>query len=39
MRTFKKDKLDVEIYDSRAEMGKAAARDVSAKIKELLKTE
>jgi glucosamine-6-phosphate deaminase len=38
MKTFKKDKLDVNIYDSRAEMGAAAARDVSAKIKELLKS-
>lgn len=38
MRTFKKDKLDVNIFDSRNEMGAAAARDLSAKIKELLKT-
>lgn len=38
MKTFKKDKLDVKVYGSRAEMGEAAARDVSAKIKELLKT-
>lgn len=37
MRKFKKDLLDVEIFGSRAEMGSAAARDVSAKIKELLK--
>lgn len=38
MKTFKKDKLDVKVYGNRAEMGAAAARDVSAKIKELLKS-
>ena len=38
MKQFTVDKLNVGIYDSRAEMGAAAARDVSAKIKELLKT-
>ena len=38
MKQFTVDKLNVGIYDSRAEMGKAAANDVSAKIKELLKT-
>ena len=38
MRKFKCDKLRVGVYDSRADMGAAAARDVSAKISELLKT-
>ena len=38
MKKHKVDKLNVCVYDSRAEMGAAAARDVSAKIKELLKT-
>lgn len=36
MRTFTKDKLSVQIYDSRAEMGAAAARDISACIHKLL---
>jgi len=36
MRAFKKDKLEVRIYENRTKMGEAAARDISAKIKELL---
>lgn len=36
MRTFKKDKLTVEIYENRTLMGEAAARDIKAKIVELL---
>ena len=36
MRTFKKDKLQVEIYESRELMGEAAASDIKAKISELL---
>ena len=36
MRTFTKDKLSVQIYDSRAEMGPAAARDISTCIHRLL---
>lgn len=36
MKTFKKDKLEVRIFDTRAEMGVAAAKDVSACIKQLL---
>ncbi len=38
MKSFKKDNLNVNIYDSRAEMGIAAANDIKAKILELLKT-
>ena len=34
--TFKKDKLEVKIYDTRDEMGKGAADDIAAAIKELL---
>ena len=37
MKNFKVDNLAVNVYDSRAEMGKAAAEDISAKICELLK--
>ena len=37
MKTFKRDKLQVEIYESRVLMGEAAARDIGAKISELLK--
>lgn len=37
MRTMKKDRLDVRIFDSRAEMGKAAAADIAACIRKLLK--
>ena len=36
MKTFQKDFLTVCCYDSRAEMGRAAAADVAAKIRELL---
>ena len=38
MKTFKKDKLQVEIYENRILMGKAAARDIKAKIAELMTT-
>lgn len=34
--TFQKDKLDIKIFDTRAEMGKAAADDIAAGIKTLL---
>ena len=36
MNTFQKDKLTVEIYENRTLMGEAAARDIKAKIAELL---
>ena len=36
MKAFQKDKLKVEIYDTRAEMGNAAAHDIKAKIAQLL---
>ena len=36
MTTFFKDKLQVEIFENRTLMGEAAAKDISAKIKELL---
>ena len=36
MRTYKVDKLSVEIYENRTLMGEAAARDIKAKIAELL---
>ena len=36
MKTFKKDKLTVEIYENRTLMGEAAATDIKAKIAELL---
>ena len=36
MKTINKDKLEVKIYDTRAEMGKAAAVDISDRIKKLL---
>lgn len=36
VKTLKTDKLTVNIYNSRSEMGSAAARDVSDKIKTLL---
>lgn len=36
MKTFKQDKLTVEIYENRVKMGEAAARDIKAKIAELL---
>lgn len=36
MKTFVKDKLEVKIFENRTLMGEAAAKDISAKIKELL---
>lgn len=36
MKRFKQDKLTVEIYENRTLMGEAAARDVKAKMAELL---
>ena len=36
MKNFKQDKLTVEIYENRTLMGEAAARDIKAKIAELL---
>ena len=36
MKTFVKDKLEVEIFENRTLMGEAAAKDISGKIKELL---
>lgn len=38
MKSFKKDKLNVEIYENRTLMGENAAKDIKAKIAELLKT-
>ena len=38
MKSMKVDKLQVEIYDNRTLMGEAAARDIKAKIAELLST-
>ncbi len=37
MQNFKKDKLLIKIYDTRAEMGSAAGKEISDCIKELLK--
>ena len=36
MKSFKQNKLQVEIYENRTLMGEAAARDIKAKIAELL---
>ena len=36
MKTFRKDKLEVRVYEDRHAMGVAAARDISARIRELL---
>ena len=36
MKSFVKDELKVNIYETRDEMGKAAASDIKAKIIELL---
>lgn len=36
MKAFKKDELTVNVYDNRTLMGIAAAKDIKAKIKELL---
>ena len=33
MKTFVKDKLQVEIFENRTLMGESAAKDISAKIK------
>lgn len=38
MRQFYKDKLNVRIFESRPELGAAAAEELSEKIRELLKT-
>ena len=38
MKTFKKDLLNVNIYETREEMGNAAARDIKARIRSLLQT-
>ncbi|WMJ23264.1 glucosamine-6-phosphate deaminase [Paludicola sp. MB14-C6] len=38
MKTFEVDKLKVNQYNTREEMGQSAAKDVATKIKELLKT-
>ena len=38
MKTFKKDLLNVNIYETREEMGNAAARDIKARILSLLQT-
>lgn len=37
MKEYNKDKLRVKIFESRSEMGKAAAREIKEKIAELLK--
>ncbi len=37
MKSFKKDKLTVEIYENRTLMGEAAARDIKERFKSLLK--
>lgn len=36
MKELQKDRLNVKIYDTRAEMGKAAAQDIKTKIAQLL---
>ena len=38
MKSFKKDLLSVNLYDTRDEMGRAAAKDIKACILSLLKT-
>ena len=38
MRSLKKDKLDIRIYDTRKEMGEAAAADIENAVCEVLKT-
>ncbi len=38
MRSFKKDKLEVRVFENRTLMGEASARDIKEKIAELLKT-
>ena len=37
MKTFNIDKLKVNVYDSRSDMGKAAAKDIKERIVILLK--
>ena len=37
MKSFNTDKLKVNIYDSRSDMGKAAAKDIKDRIVALLK--
>ena len=36
MKTYKVDKLTVKIFETRKEMGEVSAKEISAKIKELL---
>ena len=36
LKTFKSDNLDIKVFDTRNDMGKAAAADVAACIKETL---
>ena len=38
MKNLKKDKLDIRIYDTRKEMGTAAAADIETAVCEILKT-
>ena len=38
MKTIQKDTLTAMVFDNRTLMGDAAARDIAAKIKELLET-
>ena len=38
MKTFQKEELQVKIFDTRAEMGRVAAADFAAVVKELLQT-
>ena len=38
MKTWKKDLLTVNVYETRAEMGMSAAADIKAKILDLLQT-
>lgn len=38
MKTFQKEELQVKIFDTRAEMGRVAAADFAAAVKELLQT-
>jgi len=39
MKRYQKDELKVQVYKNRAAMGKAAAEDLAAKMKELLSTQ
>ena len=38
MKNLKKDKLDIRIYDTRKEMGTAAAADIETAVCDILKT-